>query len=75
LSKPLEIGQPDLDERPDRVLETRLARGLERLLVALADFRRIDPLLQPVVAADEQLLDPLPRSLPLHKRSVTVHIS
>ena len=38
--EPLEIGEPELDERPDRVLEPRLARDLERLLVALAHLLR-----------------------------------
>ena len=32
----VEVGQPDLDEGPHCVLEPCLARGLERLLVALA---------------------------------------
>jgi preprotein translocase subunit SecG len=56
--EPLEIGQPELDERPDTVLETGLARDRERLLVGLADLRGIDALLQPVVSGHEQLLDP-----------------
>ena len=34
--EPLEVGQPDLDERPDRVLDAGLARDGERLLVGLA---------------------------------------
>ena len=34
-SEPFEVGEPDLDERPDRVLDPRLAGELERLLVAL----------------------------------------
>ena len=49
-SEPFEIGQPDLDERADRVLETVLAGDRERLLVALPDllgetpcFRRLSP--------------------------------
>ena len=73
-SEPLEVGEPDLDERADRVLEACLARGLERLLVALAGLRRVDALLEPVVAGDEELLDPLPCLVPLHKSTVTVHI-
>ena len=39
-SEPFEVGEPDLDERPDRVLDPRLARELERLLVALPRLSR-----------------------------------
>ena len=49
-SEPLEVGEPDLDERPHAVLEPRLARDRERLLVALAHllgetpcFSRLSP--------------------------------
>ena len=56
-SEPFEIGEPDLDERPHRVLDPRLARHLERLLVALARLLRRHALLQAVVARDEQPLD------------------
>jgi hypothetical protein len=73
-SEPLEVGQPDLDERTDGILESHLARHLERLLVALPYFRRVDALFEPVVAGDEKLVDSLPRLLGLHIRSVTVHI-
>jgi len=55
--EPFEIGEPDLDERPDRVRETGLLGRGERLLVALAHLRRVDTLLQAVVPRDEQLLD------------------
>ena len=55
----VEIGQPDLDEQLHCVLEPGLAGDLERLLVCLADLLGRDALLQPVVAGDEQLLDPL----------------
>ena len=57
-SEPLEVGEPELDERPHRLLEPGLARDRERLLVALPRLLRRDALLQPVVARDEQLLDP-----------------
>ena len=40
-----------------RLLDPRLARQLERLLVALARLLGRDALLQPVVARDEQALD------------------
>ena len=53
----LEIGQPDLDERPHGVLEPRLARDRERLFVALARLGGVDTLLEAVVARDEQPLD------------------
>ncbi|MDF2753513.1 MAG: hypothetical protein K0S82_1896 [Gaiellaceae bacterium] len=69
--EPLEIGEPDLDERPHRVLEPGLARDGERLLVALAGLRGGDTLLEAVVARHEQLLDPRARILgPLHARSL-----
>ena len=35
-----QVGEPDLDERPDRLLEPRLPRHLERLLPALARLLR-----------------------------------
>jgi preprotein translocase subunit SecG len=57
----LEIGESDLDERPDRFLETCLAREGERLLVRRAHLLRRDALLQTVVARDDQLLDPRAR--------------
>src|SRR5438094_330616 len=77
LSEPLEaleVGEPDLHQRADRLLQPGVPRGGERLLVALTHLRRVDALLEPVVARHEELLDPLPGSLPLHKRSVTGHI-
>jgi CheY-like chemotaxis protein len=56
-SEPFEVGKPDLNERPDLVLDSRLASQLERLLVALARFLDGDALLEPVVARNEQPLD------------------
>ncbi len=53
------IGEPDVDEQLHRVLEAGLARDFERLLVRLANLLWRDALLQPVVAGDEQFLDPL----------------
>jgi glycosyltransferase involved in cell wall biosynthesis len=44
-SKPFEVREPDLDERPDRVLEPGFARDCERLLVGLAHLLRRDALL------------------------------
>src|SRR5581483_1380884 len=58
-SEPLEVGKPDLDERPDALLEPRLACERERLLVGRPDLLGGDALLQAVIARDEQLLDPL----------------
>ena len=54
--QPFEIGEADLHQRANGILEARLARDGERLLVALARFRRIDSLLQPIVTGDEQAL-------------------
>ena len=72
--EPLEIGEPDLDERPHRVLEAGLARDRERLLVARACLRGGDSLLQAVVARHEQLLDPRARVLGLlHIPSLARH--
>ena len=48
--EPFEIGEPDLDERADALLEPVLAGDRERLLVALADLLGGDALLEPVVA-------------------------
>jgi CheY-like chemotaxis protein len=56
-----EIGKPDVDERPNLLLEPGLAGRGERLLVALARLGRVDALLQPVVAGDEELLNSLTR--------------
>ncbi len=60
-SEPFEIGEPDLHQRPHRLLEAGLPRHEECFLVALPYLLRRDALLQPVVARDEELLDPLPR--------------
>ena len=48
-----EIREPDLDERPDLILEPRLAREGEGLLPACACLGRIDALLQAIVARHE----------------------
>ena len=53
----IEIGQPDLDERPDRVFEAGLPGRLERGLVARAYLVEGHSLLEPVVPRDEQVLD------------------
>src|SRR5207244_1420509 len=57
--EPVQIGQPHVDQRPHGLLDARLAGERERLLVALADLVGADPLLEAVVARDEELLDPL----------------
>ena len=73
--EPFEVGEPDLHERADPLLEPRFARELERLLVALACLCGVDALLQPVVARDEKLLDSLTDiAFRLHFPSVTVQI-
>src|SRR5207253_975709 len=68
------FGQPDLDERTDRLLEPGILRRLEGLLVALPHLLRVDALLEAVVSGDQELLDPLPGVVALHKRTVTSHI-
>jgi hypothetical protein len=57
-SEPLEVGEPDLDERPHGILEPGFASDLQGLLVALPRLLRRNSLLQPVVPGDEELLDP-----------------
>jgi CheY-like chemotaxis protein len=73
-SEPLEVREPDLHERAYCLLDACFARLLERLFVALAHLCRVDSLLEPVVSGYEELLNPLPRLVPLHKSTVTVHI-
>jgi hypothetical protein len=71
----LEIGEPDLDERPHPILQPRLDRDGERLLPALAGLVRAGALLQAVVPRDEEPLDPLTGIVfPLHKCTVTRQI-
>jgi CheY-like chemotaxis protein len=74
-SEPLEVGEPDLDQRADALLEPGLSRDGQRLLVVLARFSRVDALLEPVVARHEKLLDSLTRLFALHIRTVAVQIS
>jgi CheY-like chemotaxis protein len=74
-SEPLEVGEPDLDERSDRLLEPGRTRRLECLLVALPCFRRIDSLFETIVSRHEELLDPLSGVVPLHKSTLTSQIS
>jgi len=73
--KALEIGNPDLDHRPDRILEPGLPRDRQGLLVALPDLGRIDALFETIVAGYQELSDPRVRILGLHERSVAGHIS
>src|SRR5256885_12994215 len=74
-SSPLEIGEPDLHQRPDRFLEPGLARDYKSLLVVLPNLRRIDPLLEAVLPRDEQPLDAPGGVLPLHHLNLTAHRS
>ena len=53
----VEIGEPDLHERPYSVLETRLLSQLECALVALPGLLERGSLLQPIVAGDQMTLD------------------
>ena len=74
-TEPLEVGEPDLDQRPDALLEPGLLGYGERLLVALSGLLRIDSLLETIVTGDEKLLDSLTRIVALHIPTVAVHIS
>jgi hypothetical protein len=55
--EPLEVGEPDLDEREHRLLEAGLPGDRERLLVALPDFLRGHTLLEAVVTVQEEIVD------------------
>src|SRR5581483_5960026 len=70
-SEPLEVGEPDLDQRPDARLEAVLARDRERPLVALPDLLDRHALLQPVVARPEQVVDLRARLVLVHRRNRT----
>jgi hypothetical protein len=74
-SKPLEISEPDLDQRSNGRFEPRVPRDRKRLLVALPRFRGIDALLEAVVTGHQQLLDPRAGFRLLHSRSLAAHIS
>jgi CheY-like chemotaxis protein len=74
-TEPLEVGEPELDQRPHALLDPGLPRHLERLLVALARLPRIHSLLKSIVSGDEKFLDSLTRVLALHIRTVAVQIS
>ena len=52
------VGETDLDERPDGLLESGFLGYLKGFLVRLAHLLGRDTLLEPVVAGDEELLDP-----------------
>jgi preprotein translocase subunit SecG len=67
---PLEVGEPELDERPDRLFEPGLARERERLLVALAHLVWGHALLEAIVPGNEQLLDACAGVVLGHRRSV-----
>ena len=74
-SEPLEVGEPELDQWSDGVLQARLAGGRERLLVALARLFGPRSLLDAVVARYQQPLNPRPRLFPLHSARLTVQSS
>ena len=65
-SEPFEIGEPDLDQRPHGFLEAVLPGELQRLLVARADLLRGNPLLQPVVAGQEVVVNLAPGFVLVH---------
>jgi CheY-like chemotaxis protein len=73
--EPFEVGEPELDQRAHALLEARLPRDLQRLLVALPRLPRIHSLLKSIVPGDEKLLDSLTRVVALHIRTVAVQIS
>src|SRR4051794_36291400 len=64
--EPFEVREPDLDQRPDRLLEPGLLRDRQRLLVALPDLLGRNALLQAVVAGQEQVVDLLARCRLIH---------
>ena len=68
--KPRELGEPDLDERTDRIFETRLPRDRQRLLVTRAHLGGSDALLETIVTGHEQLLNARPGGVRLHRRSL-----
>jgi hypothetical protein len=74
-SEPFEVGEPDFHERTHRLLEAGFAGNFQRGFEALTNLFRVDTLLETVVAGHEQFLNLLARVGPLHKASVTVHIS
>src|SRR6185503_17740014 len=69
-----QIREPDLDERPDPLLQPGLPREGECLLPALPRLRRVDALLEAVVAGHEQLLDPLADAL-FHNATLTARMN
>src|SRR6476469_4702629 len=73
-SEPLEVREPDLDERPDRILEPGFPRSLEGLLVALSRLGRIDPLLESIVARDQELLDLYACGVRAHEESECMRV-
>src|SRR5206468_4037882 len=72
--EPREVREPDLDERPDALLEPVLLRQPQCRLVALARLLRRHTLLQPIVARDEMLLNLLAGRVG-HGRSVALPLS
>jgi hypothetical protein len=65
----LQVGEPDLDQRPNALLQTGFARNRQRLLVALAHLLRSNALLQAVVPGYEQFLDAFTRIAHKKERS------
>jgi hypothetical protein len=65
----VQVGDPDLDERPDRVLDPRLAGERERLLPALPRLGGIHALFETVVSGYEKLLDPRTQIILGHEES------
>jgi hypothetical protein len=73
-SELFEVGEPDLDQRPDGRFQAGLAGDLEGALVALPHLSRVDSLLQAIVTRHDEPLNLLTGLAALHIRTVTVQI-
>jgi len=73
--KPREIGEADLDQRPDRVLEPGLACHRKGLLVALPYLLRVDALFETVVPGYQEPLDLRMRVFGLHAEKLAAQSS
>ena len=66
IGKPVEVCQPDLDERAHGLLQANLLGDLQGFFIRLSHLLRRDALLQAVVAGHEELLDAFTRVGRLH---------
>jgi hypothetical protein len=58
LLEPFKVCQPELHQRAYPVINAGLSRELKRQRIAFACLRRIDALLQAIVACEERLAHP-----------------